>query len=120
MAKQSNLSLALGLCLIVSAILLGTTGWASQESDRAKCQKDCEVQYQACHKPLNANQAACSTAFAACKSKCKDVKPYPSPTATVSPSPEGPTGTPSPTPEGTPSTTPSPTPMEPTPTPSPR
>src|SRR5262245_20419016 len=119
-AKQSKLYLALGLCLILMAVLLGTTAWGGQDSDRTKCQKDCETQYQACKKPMNANQAACSSALAACKSACKDMKAHPSPTATVSPSPEVPTGTPSPTPEGTPSTTPSPTPMEPTPTPSPR
>ena len=121
MEKQSKLSLALGLCLILSAILLGTTGWAGQERDRAECQKDCEVQYQACRKPLNANQAACSQAFAACKTACKNVKPNPSPTATVEPSPESPTATPTGepkgTPSGTPGSTPSPTPMEPTPSP---
>jgi hypothetical protein len=124
-AKQSKLSVTLGFCLILSAILLGTTGWAGQESDRAKCQKDCEVAYQACKKPMNANQAACSQAFATCKAACKDVKPHPSPTATASPdgtppTEPAPTATPSPTPAGTPTGSPSPTPMEPTPTPSPR
>jgi len=115
-AKQSKLSLVLGLCLILCAILLSTTGWAGQESERGKCEKACETQYQACGNAPNTNQAACKNTFDSCRAGCKDVRPHPSPTATVEPSPEGPTATPTGEPKGTPSGTPSPTLTEPTPT----
>jgi hypothetical protein len=86
--KQSKLSLALVLALSLAAILLGTTGSTGQESERGKCQKQCEVQYQACRNEANANHAACKTAFDTCKAGCKDVRPHPSPTAAPSPTAE--------------------------------
>lgn len=86
MGRQSKLSIALVLSLTLTAILLGTTGSTGQESERGKCEKRCEAEYQTCRNAPNANQASCKSAFDACRAGCKNVSPQPSPTG--SPGPE--------------------------------
>ncbi len=121
MNKKINLLSLFILPVAIASALFLSPASGGQESPRGECEQACNETFKACNTAPNANRALCSTQYAACREKCKEVAPQPSPDTTVSPTPT-PDATPTPTPDATPTptpdATPTPTPDEP-PTPMP-
>lgn len=112
MIKKIKLLSLFIVTVAVAGVLFVSPTSDGQHSQRGECEQACNETYKTCNAAPNADRAACSAAYKACRDKCKTVDPHPSPT--VSPTPEvTPTETATPTPEVSPTVTPSPTPSGP-------